>query len=179
MRIKTFIQTVLLVAVTMFAVTGCSFFKKKPKSGIGGTGTGTDASVPPIGTDGTGINSAQRPPADGDWAHGQFAPVYFDYDSAKVRPNEVSKIETVAAQLKSGTSKLVVEGHCDERGTAEYNRALGERRAQAVREELVRLGVSADRISTVSYGKERPVDMGHEDTAWSRNRRCEFAVVSQ
>ena len=176
MRRRIFIQTVLLVAVASFAVTGCSFFKKKPKSGAGGTGTETG--VPPIG-DASGIASAQRPMDTGDWAHGQFAAVYFDYDSAKVRPNEVSKIETVAAQLKSGTSKLVVEGHCDERGTAEYNRALGERRAQAVREELVRIGVSADRISTVSYGKDRPADMGHDEAAWAKNRRCEFIIVSQ
>jgi peptidoglycan-associated lipoprotein len=176
MRSRIFIQTVLLVAVASFAVTGCGLTKKKPKTGTGGTGT--DTSVPPIG-DAGGIASAQRPMDTGDWQHGQFTPVYFDYDSAKVRPNEVSKIETVAAQLKSGTGKLVVEGHCDERGTAEYNRALGERRAQAVREELIRIGVSADRISTVPYGKDRPADMGHDEAAWAKNRRCEFVVVSQ
>jgi peptidoglycan-associated lipoprotein len=117
--------------------------------------------------------------AGSEWHAGQFTPVYFDYDSAKIKPSETSKLQAVASALKSSSNKLVVEGHCDERGTAEYNRALGERRAQAAREELVGLGISADRISTVSYGKERPADPGHEDTAWSRNRRCEFVVVGQ
>ena len=172
MRTRIFIHTVLLVAVAAFAVTGCNAFKKK-KPGAGG-----EAAVPPIGAGGE-IASGARPMDTGNWHEGQFAPVYFDYDSAKVRPSEMSKIEAVATQVKGGTSKLVVEGHCDERGTAEYNRALGERRAQAVREELVGLGVSADRISTISYGKDRPAEMGHDDTAWSRNRRCEFVVVGQ
>jgi peptidoglycan-associated lipoprotein len=176
MRSKIFIQFVLLIAVASFAVTGCNAFKKKSKTGT--AGGGTEAAVPPLAPGGD-IASAARPMDGGNWQAGQFAAVYFDYDSAKVRPGEVSKIEAVAAQLKGGTSKLVVEGHCDERGTAEYNRALGERRAQAVREELIRLGVSADRISTVSYGKDRPTDMGHDESAWSKNRRCEFVVVSQ
>jgi peptidoglycan-associated lipoprotein len=104
--------------------------------------------------------------------------VYFDYDSAKIKPSEVSKVEAVASALKSGSQNIVVEGHTDERGTAEYNRALGERRAQAAREELIHLGVAASRITTISYGKERPVDPTHDDTAWSRNRRAEF-VISQ
>jgi peptidoglycan-associated lipoprotein len=176
MRTKILIQTVVLVAIASFAVTGCKNppWKKKSAQPVGGP----EAPVPPIGAAGE-IPSAERPMATGNWQQGQFTPVYFDYDSAKVRPNEVSKIEAVAAQLKGSSSKLVIEGHCDERGTAEYNRALGERRAQAVREELVRLGVSADRISTVSYGKERPADTGHDEAAWAKNRRCEFVVVSQ
>ena len=112
--------------------------------------------------------------------HGQFASVYFDFDSAKIRPSEVSKLEAVASRLKSNpNTKLVVEGHCDERGTAEYNRALGERRAQAAREKLVALGVDASRITTISYGKDKPADPGHDEAAWAKNRRCEFAVVKE
>ena len=111
--------------------------------------------------------------------HGQFAPVLFEYDSARIRPSEESKLQTVAAYVKSNPGKLVVEGHCDERGTAEYNRALGERRALAARDELVKLGVDTSRISTVSYGSERPSDSGHDEGAWSKNRRCEFVVVNQ
>ena len=111
--------------------------------------------------------------------HGQFAPVLFDYDSARIRPSEVSKLETVAAYVKSNPGKLVIEGHCDERGTAEYNRALGERRALAAREELVKLGVDSSRMSTISYGKDRPAEMGHDEAAWAKNRRCEFVVVNQ
>jgi peptidoglycan-associated lipoprotein len=88
-------------------------------------------------------------------------------------------LETVAAYLKANPGKLVVEGHCDERGTAEYNRALGERRAIAARNELVKLGVDTGRVSTISYGKDRPADPGHDETAWGKNRRCEFVVVNQ
>jgi peptidoglycan-associated lipoprotein len=82
--------------------------------------------------------------------------------------------------MKANTGKqLIIEGHCDERGTAEYNRALGERRALAAREELARKGVANGRMSTVSYGKDQPVDPSHDDTAWSRNRRCEFVIAGQ
>jgi peptidoglycan-associated lipoprotein len=115
----------------------------------------------------------------GGLQHGQFAAVLFDYDSARIRPSEISKLEAVAAYLRSNPGKLVIEGHCDERGTAEYNRALGERRALAARDELVKLGIEASRMSTISYGKDRPVDMGHDEAAWAKNRRCEFVVVSQ
>jgi peptidoglycan-associated lipoprotein len=117
--------------------------------------------------------------AEGLPEHGQFAAVLFDYDSARIRPSEDSKLEAVAAYLKANPGKLVIEGHCDERGTAEYNRALGERRALAARDALVKLGVDASRMSTISYGKDRPVDPGHDETAWAKNRRCEFVVVSQ
>ncbi|MGO9528724.1 MAG: OmpA family protein [Verrucomicrobiia bacterium] len=110
---------------------------------------------------------------------GQFAAVLFDYDSARIRPSEQSKLEAVAAYMKANPGKLVVEGHCDERGTAEYNRALGERRAIAARDELVKLGVDTSRMSTISYGKDRPADPGHDEMAWGKNRRCEFVVVNQ
>ena len=80
---------------------------------------------------------------------GQFAPVYFDYDSARIKPSEMSKVEAVANTLKGNTKKLIIEGNTDERGTAEYNRALGERRAGAAREALIRLGIDTSRISTV------------------------------
>jgi peptidoglycan-associated lipoprotein len=110
---------------------------------------------------------------------GQFAAVLFDYDSARIRPSEEPKLEAVAAYLKANPGKLVVEGHCDERGTAEYNRALGERRAIAARDELVKLGTDASRMTTISYGKDRPADPGHDEGAWAKNRRCEFVVVTQ
>ncbi len=110
---------------------------------------------------------------------GQFPAVLFDFDSARIRPSEETKLEAVAAYLKANPGKLVVEGHCDERGTAEYNRALGERRAIAARDELVKLGADSSRMSTISYGKDRPADPGHDEAAWGKNRRCEFVVVNQ
>ena len=104
--------------------------------------------------------------------------VHFDYDSSVVKAGEKSKVEAVAAALKSDAlAKLLIEGHCDERGTEEYNRALGERRALALREVLAKLGADPNRIRTISYGKDRPVDPGHTEAAWSKNRRGEFVLL--
>lgn len=105
--------------------------------------------------------------------------IHFEYDSAVVKPAEHSKVTAVADYLKSNASNAVkVEGHCDERGTDEYNRSLGERRAQAIREELVKAGVDAGRVDTVSFGRDRPVDTGHSDAAHRKNRRGEFVVLT-
>ena len=105
--------------------------------------------------------------------------VYFDFDSAVIKTSEKPKIETVATYLKGNAANAVkVEGHCDERGTEEYNRSLGDRRALAVREELMRLGLAPDRIDTVTFGKDRPADTAHNDAAWKKNRRGVFVVLS-
>jgi peptidoglycan-associated lipoprotein len=180
MRKRFLVQIVLATLIAAFGLTGC---KNKTGTGPGSNKTGTDTGVPPLGsgTDvtSTGGNGVRPEGLTGDLAHGQFAAVYFDFDSARIRPSEEPKMEAVAAYLKSNPGKLVVEGHCDERGTAEFNRALGERRALAAREELVKLGADGSRITTISYGKDRPADMGHDEAAWGKNRRCEFAVVNQ
>ncbi len=104
--------------------------------------------------------------------------VYFEYDRSSVKPSEHSKLEMVAGQLKDkAEEKLLVDGHCDERGTEGYNQALGERRALALREYLVRLGINPERIYTRTWGEDRPVDPGHDETAWSKNRRGEFILL--
>jgi len=104
--------------------------------------------------------------------------VYFDFDKSTVKSGEVAKIERVAGAIKGMTGKgLRIEGHCDERGTEEYNRSLGERRALAVREALIRAGVDSNLIDTISYGEDRPADPGHNEAAWSKNRRGEFIVI--
>src|ERR1043166_154202 len=104
--------------------------------------------------------------------------VYFDYDKSTLKPSEVGKVERVASGMKGLAGKaLRIEGHCDERGTEEYNRSLGERRALAGRESLVRAGVDANMIDTVSLGEDRPADPGHNEAAWSKNRRGEFIVI--
>jgi peptidoglycan-associated lipoprotein len=103
--------------------------------------------------------------------------IYFDLDSATVKPAEKFKVEAVAAYLKSNPTFFVrVEGHCDERGTEEYNRALGERRALAVREALASLGIAPDRVSTLSFGEDKPSVAGHDEGAWTKNRRDEFVL---
>lgn len=103
-------------------------------------------------------------------------PVYFAYDAYSIPQDQMANIGTVAEFLRiNPTIVLVVEGHCDERGTHEYNISLGEYRALSVREQLIALGTDATRIQTTSFGKERPVDPAHNETAWSKNRRAEFS----
>jgi peptidoglycan-associated lipoprotein len=98
---------------------------------------------------------------------------YFDYDRAVLKPADLAALEIHAKLLRSNSDRSVVlEGHCDERGTREYNLALGERRADSVRSFLISSGVSARQIETVSYGEERPQDPGSGESAWSRNRRA-------
>jgi peptidoglycan-associated lipoprotein len=107
-------------------------------------------------------------------------PVFFEYDSSEVTQASRSVLDGNAAVLrKYSTWVVTVEGHCDERGTAEYNLALGERRAVAARAYLVSLGIDAKRLRTVSYGKEFPFDPGHDEAAWSKNRRAHFVITAK
>ena len=107
-------------------------------------------------------------------------PVFFELDSADLSPGAQTTLQENAGVLKKyGTWQITIEGHCDERGTAEYNLALGERRANAARDYLVSLGVGANRVRTVSYGKEFPFDPGHQEGAWSKNRRAHFVITAK
>jgi len=105
--------------------------------------------------------------------------VYFEYDHANVKTDEASKIDQVAAALKGKGPgyDLLIEGHCDERGTEEYNRSLGERRALALRELLMKSGVSGGQIFTRTFGKDRPAHTGHDEASHAKNRRGEFVLV--
>ena len=100
--------------------------------------------------------------------------VYFDYDSSAIVDDSMPLIEAHAKYLSANGNSITLEGHADERGTREYNIALGERRADAVRRVLLANGVSANQIKVVSYGEERPAQLGHDESAWSKNRRTEF-----
>jgi peptidoglycan-associated lipoprotein len=103
--------------------------------------------------------------------------VHFEYDSSSVKSAEKPKLAAVADYLKNHTQDaLEIEGHCDERGTEEYNRSLGERRALALREQLIALGIDPSKIDTKTLGKDRPVDSGHNEAAWKQNRRGEFLL---
>ena len=185
MRSRFVAQVVVLTLITSFSLTGCSWWhrtfgpKKTTPSQPGST---QPTPLGDSGANGSAIgNNGSRPDLNGTMDRSQFAAqtIYFEYDSAKIKPSEHSKLEAVAAALKGNSKKLVIEGHTDERGTAEYNRALGEKRAQSARETLVSLGISGERMTTVSFGKDKPVEPSHNDTAWSRNRRCEFVVAGQ
>ena len=107
-------------------------------------------------------------------------PMYFGLDQADVDAEGQQVLQANAAVLKKyPTWQITIEGHCDERGTAEYNLALGERRALAAKNYLVSLGIPADKIKTVSYGKEFPFDAGHDDAAWGKNRRAHFVITAK
>lgn len=163
----------LLVVVT--AGTGCKRGKKgeidtafDPDAGSSGGGTSFEE------TTGEGLPSIDMENAMFESADG-VQTVYFDYDSYALRPDALEVLRRNAEKLKQIPGVIVqIEGHCDERGTQEYNLALGERRALAVREHLMRLGISGDRMVTISYGEEDPADPGHTESAWSLNRRSEF-----
>ena len=198
MKLRT-LSTLLLAAVLAAGMVGC---KKKmdrvtPLPGYGGgsrigdAGTGdlTGGRLPP--SENTNPNPNFNPnesipistrdiegrPQDRDKYAAQT--VYFDFDRSTVRAGEAAKVQEVASRFRSENpaTDLLIEGHCDERGTEEYNRALGERRALALRELLVASGVPAERIHTVSFGKDRPADPGHNESAWAKNRRGEFILV--
>jgi peptidoglycan-associated lipoprotein len=107
-------------------------------------------------------------------------PVFFDYDSADVNDAGRAALQADAAVLKKySTWTVTIEGHCDERGTKEYNLALGERRAVAARTYLISLGLDANRLRTVSYGSEFPFDPAHDEGAWHKNRRAHFVITAK
>ncbi len=105
-------------------------------------------------------------------------PIHFGFDDALIRPQDQSILTAIGDYLASHVRPaLTISGNCDERGTVEYNIALGDRRAQAARDYLVRMGVHANRIKTISYGKEHPLDPGHDEQAWAKNRRDDFELA--
>jgi len=106
--------------------------------------------------------------------------IHFDFDKYDIRRVDEDILKENALLLKKNPKmKIQIEGHCDERGTVEYNLALGERRASNTKKYLVFLGIPSDRISTISYGKERPLDKGHHEEAWAKNRRAHVVVLSR
>jgi peptidoglycan-associated lipoprotein len=134
--------------------------------------TNTDGTIPPTG-------DFDPSKWDENPAFFKANTVYFDYDRAAVRAGERVRVEEVAAYLKGKPGHMVkIEGHCDERGTEEYNRALGERRALAVREYLVNLGIQPERVHTISFGEDRPAEIGSSEGAWAKNRRGEFILLT-
>jgi peptidoglycan-associated lipoprotein len=196
MKLNKFANLLVIGLVLTVAASGC---RKKPvnvtdlpgaRAGrISDTGPGgVIPPAPPMSTDqGTGgvIGGHVSNPAslhDGWPEDAQILKtdtVYFDFDSSVLKTAEKPKVAAVADYLKANSANAVrVEGNCDERGTEEYNRSLGERRALAVREELIRLGIDPTRADTISYGKDRPADPGHDESAWKKNRRDDFIVLS-
>jgi len=172
---RNWFPVVIMGLALMIAVTGCK--TKRNRSGLGDDNVG---GVMGSELDMYGEPLGDRPLDDSmqEFAS-QFMPIYFDYDSSSVSPSERVKIEEVADYMRGNPSMdIITEGHCDERGSREYNMALGERRALAVRAYLIGLGIDGGRVQTKSYGEENPTSMGHDEDAWTQNRRSEFVLFN-
>ena len=112
--------------------------------------------------------------------HAPMLPVYFDFDRFNIREDQIPRIETNSVFLKDNmTVKIAIMGNCDERGTQEYNIALGERRALSAKKFVVNMGVAEYRVSTISFGEEKPLVHGHDEFAWAQNRRDDFVITSK
>jgi peptidoglycan-associated lipoprotein len=193
MKISNVLSTVTLGLALVLAVSGCKHRSPGttpiPGSMAPSNGNGVSGgnALPPESQPNAQPNSSGIPAsANGLWNgphkedREKFAAdtVYFDFDSATIKASEESKLQDVANYFKSNTSDaLTVEGNCDERGTEKYNLSLGDRRALAVREYLAQLGVDAARVHTVTYGASKPVDPGHNESAWKKNRRDELVLL--
>jgi len=193
------LQTVLIPLTALVLVTGCAT-KKPPVSqpttqvpapspfpGAGGSTAPTSTTErppapPPVPDTGGAVSSdplASKTPEEIN-SNSPLKPVFFAYDSDELDDLARQTLNDNAKVLKTyGTWVIAIEGHCDERGTAEYNLALGDRRALAARNYLLSLGVEAARIKTVSYGKEFPFDPGHQEASWAKNRRAQFMVTAK
>jgi peptidoglycan-associated lipoprotein len=193
---------VIAVACSLALITGCGSKERVsilPNMSVAGTGNRstssrpTDLSTNPLAAEQApqqtaSVNSTVMPElpdynnlADREMDRAEFKAqtVYFAFDQAQAKSEDASKIEQVAGAFKAKPAgfDLLIEGHCDERGTEEYNRSLGERRALAIRELLVKSGIDGQRIYTKTLGKDQPAIVGHDEAAWSQNRRGEFILV--
>src|SRR2546430_17302771 len=122
----------------------------------------------------------RRPPRSTLFPYTTLFRSHFDFDRYDIRPGDTTILDASAAWLRANAGTLVlIEGHCDERGTDAYNLALGDRRAKAAMDYLVSRGIQADRITTLSYGQERPVCREHTEACWAKNRRAAFSVKSR
>lgn len=161
----SYASVAVLTAGLFFGTTGCS--KKTVQASDPGLGQSTQETRAT-----TSPNTKEVP---GSLASIDLQAVYFDYDQSRLRSDGIATLNTNGKSLRAHPGvRVVLEGHCDERGTVEYNLALGDRRARAVRDFLVNSGVERERLTTVSFGEERPFAPGHTESAWAQNRRVHF-----
>ncbi|MEW6428576.1 MAG: peptidoglycan-associated lipoprotein Pal [Thermodesulfobacteriota bacterium] len=183
MKKKLLCGTCLALVASLALASGCA--KKTVKS------EETAATTPPVAAPmpsdrgvGTDESLSGNPYEMGKYKISEgrtsapLLPVYFDFDRSTIRDDQQNRMVGNADYMKSNTSSVVrIEGNCDERGTNEYNMALGERRAMATMKYMVNLGIDASRLKTISYGEERPINMGHDEMSWSQNRRADFVIL--
>jgi len=169
-RTPVLLVTALLAMILM--APGCSSRKK-----VSG---GAEPPPPPSTSDNTPSTETPPPPPTtggegGEATASNLRDAYFDFDDAGLREDAKAALDGNAKYLESHSGmNVVIEGHCDERGSVEYNLALGEKRARAAKDYLVAYGIPSTRMTTISYGKERPFDSGHDENSWAQNRRAHF-----
>ncbi len=182
-------SSVTLMILLAFGLSACHGGKRPPAltsgaptSGSTTTTTRTEA-IPDAGPDVGKLDNdaafgSEMPAADANTEGGPLADIHFEFDSSALTDAARQTLGQHAGWLKAHAgTRVTVEGHCDDRGTVEYNLALGDHRARAVKDYLLSLGIAAGRLHTVSFGKEKPLDTGSGEAAWSRNRRAHFVVA--
>ena len=167
----------LASALLVFFLAACSTTPKDTADSSGSGSTSTSSDVSSSAETETTESASIEPGSQEDLIVNVGDRVFFNYDSAELDTDAQELLQDQVAWLKQYSDvSVIIEGHCDERGTREYNLALGEKRAQSVKNYLISLGISSDRVSTISYGKERPAVVGSNDGAWAQNRRSVTVV---
>jgi peptidoglycan-associated lipoprotein len=167
--------TTVAAAVAALAVAGCA--TTETPSSAGSSGTGSEFRDDPLGSEAPRDVTGSEVTGSMADLGSSLGPVYFDYDRFNIRDDAKAALASNAKAIKdnAGWGVVTIEGHCDERGSEEYNIALGELRARAVKQYLSDLGVSSGRLDVVSFGEAKPAVMGHDESAWRYNRRSEFS----
>ncbi len=177
MKMKTF-GLLLLALVLSLSLGGCGCFMQAVKGEKAAPPAPEQKVVtPPAEKKEMVVKKAEPAPAVAPVPKAGLADIFFDFDKYNVRPGDAEILKKNYDWFKANPQKVRIEGNCDERGTVEYNLALGQKRADAAKNYLVNLGVDAKRLETISYGKEKPVDPGHNEAAWAKNRRVHFTPL--
>ena len=175
----------ILLAIFLAAFISACSTTPKDTAGASGSGSSSSASSDPASGDADILADLENtelggpnvePGAQEDLIVNVGDRVFFDYDSAELNSDAKELLQDQVAWIKQHNASVTIEGHCDERGTREYNLALGEKRAQSVKNYMTSMGISSSQISTISFGKERPAVVGSNDGAWSQNRRSVTTV---
>jgi peptidoglycan-associated lipoprotein len=179
MKRNLWLLVMVIFAVSLVSLNACS--RRAAKKDRRGGETLEEEAMKPLGEEGISeqeLEEARRKVAELRQKEGAaLATVYFEFDDFALSGQAKAILAQNAAWLMNNSQRdVIIEGHCDERGTDEYNVALGERRANSVKRYLISLGVNATQLSTISFGKERPVVPGHTEETWAKNRRAEFVV---
>ncbi len=176
------VLALVLIVPGLLLTTACSKKAVKSTSDTGagsgltqGSGKGTSGGKTGDGST-SGLDGRGTTPMDSATSRFVNEDVHFAYDSSALDAEAQAVLKSKAEFLRNYSGNVTIEGHCDERGTSEYNMALGERRAQSAKKFLMNLGIAGSRLNTVSYGKERPLDPGHDESAWAKNRRAHFEL---